>query len=223
VSVYVIIFFLVSVFWVFFFDKIFSSSSNTKKLSIWLAFWGGVLSGPIAGTISYTIQKNFLESGGLSDYVSDFLLYFFIVGPIEEFSKFLIAIIVTLKTQMIQRYVDGMLLAVIVAIGFAAGENILYLIKFGPELTWLRLILGNLGHAAYAIFWGYAIGVVFTQAAPGSLLVIGLLLSSFLHGAYDYFLTFNLTGLIIALTFSLVMFVFLFWFIRFENKQLKKK
>ena len=142
---------------------------------------------------------------------------------LQEFSKFVVAIIITLKTNMVKRYVDGMLLAVVVAIGFAAGENVLYLIKFGPELTWLRLILGNLGHAAYAVFWGYVIGVVFTQAAPGSLLLIGLALSSFLHGVYDYFLTFNLTGLIIALAFSLMMFVFLFWFIRFENKQLKQK
>lgn len=184
-----------------------------------IAFGAGLLSGPVAGAATELLLRagGVTLGGAASGGTLSFILYFLVVGPVEELVKFLAALPVTLRRRDFVNSSGGMLLAVSVALGFAGGENILYLMAFGPDLTLPRLILGNLGHAGFSVFWGYAYGVILHEEAPGTLLPAGLVLAALLHGMYDYLLTFSMGGAILALSFSMVLYLFLFAFLRAER------
>lgn len=145
-------------------------------------------------------------------------MYFFIVGPVEELLKFLALFVGTIKITGRLNMHQSITLAIAAALGFAFLENILYLFRYGAQLTWPRLLLANLGHAGYSLFWGYAFGAVFFDHAPARLLVSGLIVSALLHGAYDYFLGFSLAGLLASLVLSVTVISSMFWLLRTEKK-----
>lgn len=217
---YSLIYFFCSVVWIFIFRII---NKKLRILTVFITFGAGSVAAVIAGYTSYFLKSTLL-SGPQNDQLfilSNFFLYFFIVGPVEEISKFLAVLFTSLYRKEFTTSSDGIILAISASLGFAAIENVLYLWTFGLEFTIPRLILSNLGHAAYSVFWGYSLAVVLNEGAPNHLLIIGLLIASILHGAYNYFLTLSLLGAIIALLFSLILFVFMFKFLRIETKRNK--
>lgn len=218
-TAYILIFFSFTIFWLFLFQKLLGNRSR----SLWIVFISGVFIGPLSGYCSLLLQQNILPETSVlkSFHLEDLLLYFIVVGPIEEISKFFAVLPVALRTPIIKKSTDGMLLGIVAALGFAGGENVLYLLNYGPGSTWPRILLGNLGHAGYSVFWGYALGVVFAENASRSVLITGLVLASLLHGAYNYFLTFSMIGFIVAILFSAILFSFMFYFIHHETKRHK--
>lgn len=194
-------FFAVSLGFVFFFSFV---SGGGRRGLLLRAFLYGVISGPVAGVISQVFLEIFLRDVP-SFYWPDFWLYFFIVGPVEEAFKFVAFFLVVRREQSITR--SGYLLAAIaVALGFAGGENVLYAMSYGFELTWPRLLLGNLGHAGYAVLWGYAYSLVVIDGAAMFLLVVGYIAAALLHGAYDYFLGFSYVGASFSFFITLMLF-----------------
>ena len=217
-SLYVALYLLVSGFWLVLFSKLNLSFSRKILLK---TFFIAMLMGPIAGIITFILEKSILEPtlAIREFYVFDFFLYFGLVGPIEESAKFLSVFMVIYRKSYIKNSSDGIIMSIAAALGFAAGENILYLLGYGFSNTVPRLILGNLGHCAFSVFWGYTLAVVLNEKVPLKILGGGLLLASILHGTYDYMLSFSLIGLIIACLFALFLFIFLFKFILIENSR----
>lgn len=219
INFYIILFFVTTIFWVLFFVR---GSGNLTKKDSSLPFIAGILSAPIAGIISYLFQSVFI---GEKPYVSDgfhlynFFLYFFIVGPVEEIFKFLAFFLTVIRNPRIQKSHDAIILSIVTALGFAGTENILYLKAYGWQLTLPRLILGNLGHAGYAVFWGYGFGAHLTENAPYHLIWAGLLMASVLHGVYNYFLSFSYTSAVISLLLFMGVTFFMFRFLRIEKKR----
>jgi len=214
-----ILFFTFSILWLFLFSRIGTKLPLTLLIK---TFTAGLLAGPIVGFISHTLQSTFLSKKFNDASLEAFFLFFFIVGPIEEIGKFLAVFFTSIKSKHLNSSSAGILLAISAALGFASGENLLYLMHYGIESTYLRLILGNLGHAAFSIFWGYALGVIVSEKSTSHLLVSGLLISAFLHGAYDFFLGFSLWGLIVSLTLAILLFFLLFSWIISEKKRNNK-
>ena len=218
---YPLFYFFVSIVWLLLFHR-FRPTITYRDL--FTTFAAGFAAAPLAGLISYAMTEMFISKVQKFE-LNDFLLYFVIVGPIEEFLKFLAVLATTLKKRHINTSIDGILLAISGALGFACIENVLYLYAFGLEPTLLRLILGNLGHASYAIFWGYALAVVINENGPPSLLITGLAIGSILHGGYNYLLSLGhqgpggLIGPILALALSLLGFFLLFQSIKIEKKR----
>lgn len=83
-----------------------------------------------------------------------------IVGPVEEFSKFFIFLLVMLRRKPVQEPLDAMLHAAAVALAFSMVENVLYGLSYGVELTALRAALSTPGHLCYASIWGFAYAVL---------------------------------------------------------------
>ena len=215
---YSIIYFFSSIIWLFIFRII---NKKLKISTIFITFSAGILAAIFAGYLSHFLQS-ILLSGPRNSYsfiLPDFFLFFFIVGPVEELSKFLAVLLTSLHRKEFNTSVDGIILAISASLGFAAIENVLYLWAFGLELTIPRLILFNLGHCAYSIFWGYSLAVVLNEGAPSSLLLTGLLIAAIFHGAYNYFLTLSLLGTIAAFLLSLILFIFMFKFLKTETKR----
>ena len=217
---YSLLYFLVSLGWLVFFSRK-KISLNTK--TILMAFLLGLLSAPFAGFAVHILQTNLIPSSQMHFSISEFAVQFFLVGPIEEGSKFLAVFLAAHRKNDFSNSYDGILLAISAALGFAGIENVLYLYAFGLDTTIPRLLLGNLGHAAYSMFWGYALGVVMHEQAAFSTLGIGLLMASLLHGAYNYFLNFSLWGAGLSLILTISLGLFLLKFLKEERLRQKNR
>ena len=218
VATYAVAYFLISVSWLLLFRTL---GGGVTLPTLFRVFLSGLVAGPIAGVLSHALETSVLgfQAGPDVFRFHEFLLFFLIVGPVEEGLKFLAVFFTAYRRPDFRTSADGVLLAIAAALGFAGGENVLYLLNFGVEATLPRLFLGNLGHAAYAAFWGYALGVVLHEKAPLQLILAGLGIAALLHGAYDYLLSFSFIGAFLAFFLSGILWIFLFRLLHTEQKR----
>lgn len=200
-------------------------TKGLHKRAIYKAFIFGLAFAPIAGYISFYVRGEFMgpAQNPFDAQLNLILLYFFIVAPIEELAKFFAAFIPVLQKEELKTSTDGIILGITAALGFACIENVLYLTKYGVAATLPRLLLGNLGHAAYSSLWGYSMGVTLTEDAPLSLLVTLFAAASFLHGLYNLLLTYNILSAIIAFALSIGLWILMFYLLQGEKKRHRNK
>ena len=164
-----------------------------------------------------------------------------IIAPlVEESLKGLaVLLIFWLFRHEFDSVLDGIVYAGIVALGFAATENVLYLYFFGYEedgwggmiaLFVLRVILGGWGHAVYSAFIG--IGLAYARLTRNRLVqigapIVGWGIAVFLHALHNTMATvligvFGGFGLIVTLLVDwvswAVVFGIILWEIRREQK-----
>lgn len=135
------------------------------------------------------------------------------IGFSEEFSKFIFVRYVSYKSQHFNEPFDGIVYSVMVSMGFAAVENVMYVVKGGYMVGWLRMFTAVPAHACFGILMGYYIGLAkFSSGFKWLFMLNGLILATILHGAYDFFLilrdyeglaVFSLITLLISVIFSL--------------------
>ena len=77
---------------------------------------------------------------------------FFVVGFSEELSKFLIVLLFAQRHKEFNEPFDGIVYAVMVSMGFAATENIMYVMQSGPATAISESIYGS---ACACYFWYY--------------------------------------------------------------------
>lgn len=143
-------------------------------------------------------------------------LYHFIsctlgVGLVEEGLKWTVLLMVTRKTRHFNSLFDGIIYAVFVSLGFAAFENVLYVLENGWVNAIMRAVLSVPGHMFFAVLMGcYYSSYHTTRLAhqtevdcrrrgilPGNLpefsetryLVLSLLIPTLVHGTYNFCLT----------------------------------
>src|SRR5690606_34909890 len=83
---------------------------------------------------------------------------------------------------------DGIVYAVMVSLGFAATENIAYVVQGGYEVALLRAFTAVPAHATFGIMMGYYMGKAKFSLRRQQLNLLGLFLATLFHGAYDFFL-----------------------------------
>ena len=219
-DIYALLYLLVSLLWLHSF-RFFGGTVSIR--GSYLLFFIGALSGPIAGILEAVLISMLPLASSRAFNVDLFLLYFAIIGPVEELVKFAAVALVSMRRRDFTTSLDGLLLAIAASIGFAGGENLLYLASYGMEATLPRLILGNLGHAAFSVFWGYGLGVTLTENASVSILVAGFVIAALFHGAYDYFLNFSIPIAVISMVISGILYLFMFQLLNVESKRHKQK
>lgn len=104
-----------------------------------------------------------LLSEYLLDYIairmlSLFIEYFFFVGLSEEFSKRLMTKAAVWKSPHFNYAFDGIVYCVVGSMGFAAFENIFYVIDSGLDTALLRAVTAIPGHAVFGVYMGYYFG-----------------------------------------------------------------
>jgi RsiW-degrading membrane proteinase PrsW (M82 family) len=112
---------------------------------------------------------------------------FLLVALVEEFSKFLFVRGVLYHDSHFNEPFDGIVYSVMVSMGFATLENILYVSQGGFTTAILRMFTAVPAHATFAVLMGYFIGKAKFEEGRGYLSIIGLLSATAFHGAYDYF------------------------------------
>ncbi len=124
-----------------------------------------------------------------------FLENFITVALVEEFGKYFVLKKVTWKNREFNYTFDGVVYAVVVSLGFATIENILYLIDQGIGLAIARALLSVPGHVIDAVFMGYYYGLARYSHGMGDTakekahLRNALLVPVVLHGFYDFCLS----------------------------------
>lgn len=142
---------------------------------------------------------------------------FVIVALVEEFSKYIIVRYFTQNKREFNEPFDGIVYAVMVSMGFAALENVLYVYQYGVTTGITRAFTAVPAHATFAILMGYFMGKAKFSKNKIQLNLLGLLVATIFHGAYDFFLFINfIPGTVIGAILSLVIGIFL------SNKAIKK-
>lgn len=113
------------------------------------------------------------------------------VAIIEEGCKLFFLRTYAYNSEHFDEPYDGITYAVMVSMGFATVENILYVFTSDTplEVALLRMFTAVPAHGTFAILMGYFVGLAkFKQHTKGVYIFIGLITATLFHGAYDYFL-----------------------------------
>ena len=119
------------------------------------------------------------------------LLAFFVVALVEEGTKFLFLHARTWRNPNFNYRFDGIVYAVFVSLGFAAFENIQYVLHYGLSVALPRAIFAVPGHMSFAVFMGLFYGRAKLYEAWGDRrrcrgsLIRAYGTSVLLHGFYD--------------------------------------
>ena len=139
-----------------------------------------------------------------------FIKAFFVVGLTEEFSKYIIVRYVSQPRKAFNEPFDGIIYAVMVSMGFAATENVMYVLNGGYEVAIIRAFSAIPAHAVFAIIMGYFMGKAKFSNHMARLNLTGLFLAVLFHGAYDFFLFIDfIPGVWIGTGISLLIGLFL--------------
>ena len=175
--------FLVALFWLRWFRKKDKYEKEPERL-IFLAFFAGALA---------TIPSVLLESlfrphdQGSTVVLPNLFLSFLWVGIVEEFFKYLAVRVTVYRSKEFNEVMDGMVYMVSAALGFAATENVGYMLGFGYAVGFSRAILSYLAHISFSAILGYYMGRAKIEGRK-NLIWVGFALAISLHWLYDAFL-----------------------------------
>lgn len=120
-----------------------------------------------------------------------FLFSMFIVSLSEELLKFACLMLYPYRQDFFNEPMDGIVYSVMIAMGFATLENVLYATEFGLGTTIVRAFTAIPAHAVFAIFMGYFVGLSRFETNRNKrfkLIGLGLLWAVVIHGVYDFFI-----------------------------------
>ncbi|MCD6343443.1 MAG: PrsW family intramembrane metalloprotease [Spirochaetaceae bacterium] len=144
------------------------------------------------------------------DAANDLQFFLLINGPSEEWAKFIIFWILARGFKRVKEPRDGVIVAMMVALGFSLWENINYLIMFGTGSIPARLIWASSGHMAYAAIWGYFAGEAILEPPEGGFILkyryvfTAVFVVSFVHGLFNFLSSWVSPGSALAL--DLIMY-----------------
>jgi len=158
-----------------------------KRLLL-ISFLLGAIVSIIITTILYSVFNITLPLTNSLSVLQQFVQAFIVVGFSEELSKYLIVLLFAQRNKAFNEPFDGIVYAVMVSMGFAATENILYVLESGPTTALIRAFTAIPAHATFGILMGYFMGKAKFSDNRIILNLTGLTLAALFHGAYDFFL-----------------------------------
>ena len=152
-----------------------------------ISFLYGGLSTILTMFISWPINVLILTKE--DDVAHQFFNAFFKVALVEEFSKFFFVRFILFYNKNFNEPFDGIVYAIMVGMGFATLENVLYVYQYGLATGILRMFTAVPAHATFAILMGFFLGKAkFTHRKVLYFSVLSLIAAAIFHGSYDYFL-----------------------------------
>lgn len=152
-------------------------------------FFFGLLS-IIPAIILETIGSQFgLEENASLSAIAIFS--FIIIAGSEEWSKYIFLRWGAYHKPAFDEPFDGIVYSVMVSMGFATGENLMYVFSSDSPLQTaiMRMVTAVPAHYTFAVMMGYFVGMSkFKPERKWSLILMGLGSAIFFHGAYDFFL-----------------------------------
>ena len=188
--------------------------------------------GPMAATFllgflfagfAAVVNTVFLSGFRLIPVVGLALLFYLVVGPLEESVKWLAVWAYPYRLPSFRSVADGMVYGAVAGLGFATVENSIYIshqflsasqaaagatpmdpIRAAVETATGRSLAGP-GHVIYSAISGYYLGLAKSNRADfGPIVVKGLLLAAVVHATYDTVVTYANLAVLSFLVFVVV-------------------
>ena len=186
---------LPSVAWLLFFLR--EDAHPESNRMILKVFCYGIIAAFLAAVFEF-IFLGLLEFGSKFFFnliIIQLVSIFIVVGFTEEFMKYLIVRKTAISDPEFDEPLDAMLYMVIAGLGFAAVENVLYLLSLGHPLnvsgtlilTFFRFLGATFLHALCSGTIGFFLALSFFETKNRlKLIIIGLFLAALLHGLYNF-------------------------------------
>ena len=172
--------FLPGILWLVWFTRADRARPEPKRL-VALVFFLGMLATLAAGLLNDRLAG---ALGLRHDRLRDlFLLFFLIVGPVEETLKLLVVRATIYRHREFDEPIDAFVYAAAAALGFASLENLSYGAELGTGVLVMRAVLSVPGHVLFSALWAY--GLAHRRFGKGSVLP-WLALAALSHGLYDF-------------------------------------
>ena len=184
--------------------------------------YGALICIPVAYVENYISGTLFASEGSPSNLMGSTLEAFLVAAVPEEGFKLLALWLILRHNPFFDEHYDGIVYAVCVGLGFAAIENVGYVLMHAD--AWLsvavtRALLAVPGHYAFAVFMGYYYSLYhFGQKSAKNLLSI-FFIPVLAHGCYD---AFALTGTVEPVLGG-ISFILLIYFCIKMHKNARQK
>lgn len=221
--IYIIFGLLPSLTWLFYYLTK-DMHPEPKRMILKVFLWGAIVTLPV-----FFIQIGLtalLRAWGLNAAVYNIIYWFLIISFSEEIFKFIVVRLKVFNSQHLDEPVDIMLYMVVVALGFAAIENTLYL--FSPIgqmaadqllnraliIAFIRFVGATFLHTLCSAIIGYSLAISFCQVKFKRIILIGgIFIATVLHGLYDFSIM-TLAGnikFVVPLIVILALAIIVFW------------
>jgi protease PrsW len=150
-----------------------------------LSFLFGILSAFLTMLISWPLDAFItIDEKNVSEQA---VHAFFLVALVEEFCKFAYIRGILYRNTNFNEPFDGIVYAVMVGMGFATFENVIYVSGGGIGVAIMRMFTAVPAHATFAVLMGYFLGRAKFEHGKRYLAISGLATAVLFHGLYDYF------------------------------------
>jgi protease PrsW len=149
------------------------------------SFFYGMLS--VIVTLLISIPLSAFVPINETDVTEQAVHAFIIVALVEEFSKFIFVRGILYRNPNFNEPFDGIVYSVMVSMGFATLENIMYVVDGGWGVAILRMLTAVPAHASFAVLMGYYLGLAKFVHKKSHYGWYALGIATLFHGAYDYF------------------------------------
>ena len=180
-----------------------------------ILFIGGMGSGLLALLLNHSVEKYTLfwpdahwpQIIAFGKSISLFSTgFWFFVGFNEEFAKLLVLLVVVYPSRHLEETFDGILYAAVISVGFATLENFFYLDQYGVAVVITRTVITIPAHIFMSVPMGYYVAKSrllleegnkkrFSFYYPMITIIQGWIISSFLHGMYDFLISFKMESM----------------------------
>ena len=154
------------------------------------------------------------------------VMAFLVVAVVEEGAKYLFLLWRTWRDPNFNFSFDGIVYAVFVSLGFAAFENISYVVGYGLTTAVARAVLAIPAHMGFAVFMGYFYARAKRCHDQGNVagrrrnLWAAFLVAVLLHGFYDACaLLGTVLSLLLFVAFVVAMYIIVIRLVKKESKE----
>lgn len=183
---------LPSVIWLLFYLR--KDKHPEPNKMVLLVFFLGMIAVPVAAIIE-NYASIYVGKLPIKPLIQTTLQIFIVIALTEEILKYLGVRLISLKNPEFDEPIDVMLYLIIVALGFAAAENILTLYRLSVVndiiiTSILRFWGATFLHTLASGMTGYYLALSMRKSGIHSklLVVYGIIIATAIHGAYNYIL-----------------------------------
>lgn len=195
-----------------------------KGMLVGLVFLG-VAAALVAMAFEFAGKSLLLSFLGEDDPAYSIVMAFLIVAVVEEGAKFLFMLWRTWRDPNFNYRFDGIVYAVFVSLGFAAFENISYVMGYGLTTAIFRALLAIPAHMGFAVFMGYFYARAKLCSDLGNArwrrlnLWAAYLVAVLLHGFYDAcVLMGTILSTLLFIVFVVVMYIVVIRLVKKESR-----
>ena len=141
----------------------------------------------------------------LTGEIFDNILLYSLLGValVEEGIKYVTLLLYNYKKDDFNEPYDGIIYSVMLTMGFALVENVMYVIQGGGEVAILRMFSAIPLHATCGIIMGYFLGKAKMEHQNiEKNKILALVIPTIIHGLYNYFIFIEI------ITFSYIILIF---------------